>query len=135
MSSIKFLGMSDHPSCECCGRKNLKRTVRILLLDSDTEVFYGTSCAARAFRMNATDVTRESMRADRMREEAERTARALSWAAEDARWQAFLDTAVPSHANNTHDGKSDRFAQIAALGGSAAARAAYRAAVSSDESR
>lgn len=44
---MKVLGITDTvTTCDCCGKKNLKRTV---VLDTETGVlYYGTSCAAKA---------------------------------------------------------------------------------------
>jgi len=45
----KILGINDEQTiCDCCGKKNLKKTV-IIEMD-DKIVRYGTSCASKIFR-------------------------------------------------------------------------------------
>lgn len=49
VQAMKILGISDEvTTCECCGRKNLKRTV--VLSCGEGEVHYGSQCAADALR-------------------------------------------------------------------------------------
>lgn len=44
-----FLGTSDDiTSCECCGKKNLKRTVALDLTGDGAVVHYGVDCASKA---------------------------------------------------------------------------------------
>ena len=46
---IKVLGLStDYNKCDCCGKENLKHTVKILDLDFDVVLYFGTTCAAKA---------------------------------------------------------------------------------------
>lgn len=47
MATVKMMGISDEiTTCQCCGRKNLKRTA-VLDFDGDQR-YYGSDCAARA---------------------------------------------------------------------------------------
>lgn len=46
----QVLGMLDQPNCHCCGKKNLKRTVHLLHIDSGEEYHFGVDCATRALR-------------------------------------------------------------------------------------
>ena len=51
MNAPQILGLSDEvTTCDCCGRGGLKRTIR-LGFDDGEEVFYGTTCASRAFAL------------------------------------------------------------------------------------
>lgn len=53
MATVKVLGVTDEvTSCECCGKRNLKRTVA-LDLNGET-VHYGVDCAARALNVAGT---------------------------------------------------------------------------------
>lgn len=63
MTKLKIDGITDdRTNCECCGRTNLKRTVRLLVLDTDGATigttYYGTECAARATRRTNANVTK-----------------------------------------------------------------------------
>jgi hypothetical protein len=114
-----ILGISDSvTTCECCGRTNLKKTVAVSF-DSNAPVYYGTECAARATGRKAKDVTVAAKVADDARAADARLESEKKAAAEDARWDAFLAAKAPG---------LSRFAAIQALGGFAAARAAYKAA-------
>lgn len=47
MASYKYMGTSDEiTTCECCGKKHLKRTIALLHEDG-TIVYYGSNCAAK----------------------------------------------------------------------------------------
>lgn len=54
-NGIKILGMSDEDTCGCCGKTNLKRTVRVEV--NGEEQHWGVICAskARGGRGTATD--------------------------------------------------------------------------------
>lgn len=124
--TVRFLGITDErDSCDCCGRRNLKRTVA---LDLDGEVVYfGTTCAAVALGLPAKEV---AARAKTAQDEIDAAARAKASAEREAatqRWFAFLAarTGIPT---TGRDAKV--FEAIQSLGGMTAARALYRAAVS-----
>lgn len=61
----QVLGITDRPECHCCGKKNLKRTVHLLHLDSGEEFLFGVDCATRALRSRyqgkAYSLSREAM--------------------------------------------------------------------------
>ncbi len=100
--------------CGCCGRQGLKTTVKMAAPDGGI-VWMGTGCAAKAMGIDGPtfrDVARE---ADATIERARQAAAN----AETDRWFAFLDSQVPGVAV---------IEQIAALGGIAAAREAYKTA-------
>lgn len=46
----RIIRMSDHDQCGCCGRKGLKRTVHMEIVETGEEVFYGVDCAASSLR-------------------------------------------------------------------------------------
>ena len=59
---MKILAITDETNtCECCGKRGLKRVV-VIELENGAIVRYGTDCASKAFRDNksqfasATDV-------------------------------------------------------------------------------
>ncbi len=54
-AGIKIIGMSDETECGCCGKTNLKRTVRVEV--NGEEQHWGVVCAskARGERGTATD--------------------------------------------------------------------------------
>lgn len=71
---MKILGISDEvTTCECCGKKNLKRTV--VLTNGEGEVHYGSECAAKALRQTPAGrhVTKKDV--DKMAERAEKVRR------------------------------------------------------------
>jgi hypothetical protein len=113
-------------TCDCCGREGLKKTVK-LISPSGSVVWYGTGCAARAMSCKPLTVRKAREAQIDAAHEVELAEKRARDHAELARWQAFLDLAAPS-VPKCWDGRSDTAEQIAALGGVAAARAAYRAA-------
>ena len=122
LSQVKFLGISDEQDvCDCCGRKGLKRTVALHVIATGQDVFFGTTCAARALSIGAKEVKAAAEAADRSRIDAKRAEYARQLKAEDERFQTWLNIAVPSLADN-------RFRQLEALGGWTAANSAYKAA-------
>jgi len=59
---VRFVGVTDEvTTCECCGKRNLKRTVAISF-DGGDPVYYGTDCAARTLGRK-TSVVKDYMRA------------------------------------------------------------------------
>jgi hypothetical protein len=45
----KFLGVSeDNQKCQKCGKEDLKRTIALLIEETNTVVYFGTHCAAAA---------------------------------------------------------------------------------------
>jgi hypothetical protein len=50
MSNLRITGISDEVlDCQKCGKPELKRT--IVLTDGESEMYYGSQCAARALGM------------------------------------------------------------------------------------
>ncbi len=104
--------------CGCCGRQGLKRTVKMVASDGGI-VWLGSTCAARAMGIGEAQFARHTREADRAVASAAAEARRAAAAAEDALFDAYLVATT---------GRTDRREQIDALGGFAAARAAYKAA-------
>lgn len=49
LKKIKVIGITtDFNECDCCGKKDLKKTVAILDLDTSSTLHFGTSCAYMA---------------------------------------------------------------------------------------
>jgi hypothetical protein len=57
-NTVKILGVSDETHCECCGRTNLKKTIKLSL--NGRMVFYGETCALRAIGVKASKKSKES---------------------------------------------------------------------------
>jgi hypothetical protein len=112
--SYAIQGITDEvDTCDCCGRKDLKRTVA--LLDGHGEaVYYGTECAAQALRSTAKEVRKEAKAAQAKADAVVRAERERKAAAELATWRRWL---------TEQTGKSEIAQAIQALGGFAAARA------------
>lgn len=110
--------------CYCCGRQDLKKTVKLINPEGRV-VWFGVGCAARAMSVKPL-VVRQAKRTaeDRLADQEARERHALQ-VAENAVWQEFLNRAaglIPSW-----DGRPNRCAQIERLGGYVAAREAYKA--------
>lgn len=114
--TTKFLGTCDDvTTCDCCGKKNLKRTVSLSIDDSEA-VYYGVTCAARALKLDMKVVRSETKRADDEKHQAKMRADRIAWETEHASWFAFL----------AKFGKgTDTFSQIESLGGYEKARAQF----------
>ena len=52
-----YLGTTDeHTTCDCCGKSDLKSTVGIRDLETGEDVFFGSTCAARALKVKVVEV-------------------------------------------------------------------------------
>lgn len=109
-------GLQSPSVCDCCGREELKRTVK-LINPEGRSVWYGAGCAARAMNVEKKVVTAAKKAAEDRAYELERSERQAAWKLTDAAWQAFLDRVAPG---------MDRYDQIRSLGGMAKARELYR---------
>ena len=118
MNRFTIQGITDErDSCDCCGKSNLKRTVALADADDGGEVvFFGTTCAARAMKIPAAEVRKGARNAQREKDQAAAVARSKAAAAAEAVWFAFLVEQT---------GKTSVADGIAAMGGFAAARAAF----------
>lgn len=119
MSNIfEILGSADdHPTCELCGRADLKRTVVLRDRNTDEVVHYGTDCAARAANWTVREVEMATRDADAQARDVARIARDEALATESRAWEAWLAE---------RSGINDVTLAIAALGGFAAARSRWR---------
>ncbi len=98
--------------CDCCGREDLKKTVK-LINPEGRPVWYGVGCAARSMGTTTKTVRAAKRAAEVAAINAEQIARNTEWRLTDASWQAFLDRAA---------GPGERYDQIRKLGGMAKAR-------------
>jgi hypothetical protein len=103
--------------CECCGREDLTKTVKVT--DGAAVLWMGTGCAAKACGVGVREFGKAMKAEQDAQDAAERQEREAAHRAEDARWQSFLDARCPEK-------RGDRFSQIQALGGGTAAREAYK---------
>ena len=79
-NQFKALGTSTEvEECHCCGRTNLKKTVKLGVLDQDGNiqevVYYGTDCAAKATGWNKQWMRTELSKADKQRRDNEHSAK------------------------------------------------------------
>lgn len=117
--AIVILGTTDSvTTCDCCGKTNLKRTVVIDDPTAGGARYYGTTCAAKAHAIEASEIRRAAKQADadaiqREWEEKDRAA-----AAQIDQWLQWLKR------NGTGDCSLE---QMNSLGGYANARAMYKA--------
>jgi hypothetical protein len=78
---FRVLGTTDEvTSCDYCGRVELKGTVKLAILDEDSNdtgelVYYGSGCAAKAGKRKVKDIRDEAKAADAAAREAEWAAR------------------------------------------------------------
>jgi hypothetical protein len=121
-SAYTFLGYDfTFVACECCGREELKKTVK--LSGPSGVVRYGTGCAARALGLTGTEVTRRATSAQKAADEAAAAERAAAGRASQARWEAHL--IARTGGLYRYDRSPDVFGMIAALGGMKAAREGF----------
>jgi hypothetical protein len=70
---VKYHGITDEcTECQHCGRRGLKKTVMLFVLDADGNAedltYFGTACAARALGTTTTKVQRAAQEAQYERE-------------------------------------------------------------------
>lgn len=117
----RFIGTTDSvTTCDCCGRTGLKVTVCIHNEETGDELYFGTSCAAKALRIPSKEVTAGAKAADRAREEAERAQRDAEHRAHMIRWTNHLVARTGGRFPAT-----EIFQMIRDLGGMAAARQGF----------
>lgn len=98
--------------CDCCGREDLKRTIK-LINPEGRSMWVGCGCAARLMGVEVKLVRKAKKAAEDRAYEAEQIAKQAANRLTDAAWQAFLDSQVPGQ---------ERYDQIRTLGGMAKAR-------------
>ena len=111
-----FDRLNNPTTCSCCGRENLKKTVK--MTDGVAIAWMGTGCAAKAMGVGIKVYTAQAKQVQDAADDAERRARDVERLAQDAKWQAYLDARAPQL-------RGERFRQIEALGGYAKANAAF----------
>jgi hypothetical protein len=80
MKVFRVGGTTDQiTTCELCGKEELRGTVQMIELDADgndfTDLYYGSSCAAKAAGWTQKAVNMAARAADRAKKEAAETAR------------------------------------------------------------
>ncbi len=93
--------------CECCGREDLKKTVKVT--NGATTMWMGTGCAAKACGVGIKDFGKALKAEQDQHDAAERKAHYNAVAAERARWQDFLNERAPQF-------RGDIYAQERAVG-------------------
>jgi hypothetical protein len=122
--AYRVLGTTtDVTECDLCGRTELRGTIILLPLDVDGNaagdaVHYGSECGARAAGWTAKQMTTNVRTAASIALAAERKAKQADADAAQSAWERWIFAQT---------GK-DLAAGMQALGGYAAARAAYRTA-------
>lgn len=129
MKRYTYLGTSDEvTTCDCCGKSDLKKTVAISDDERGETLYFGTTCAARALKVQVADVRKGTAAADRAKEEAKRAAQDALRHAEHARWTAHL--VAKTGGISDFRGGWDVFKMIQSLGGFKAAREGYQENIS-----
>ncbi len=103
-------------TCGCCGREELKRTVK--MTDGAAVVWMGVGCAAKGTGVSVREVNATARAAQNEADAAEAQVAEDHRRAEQARWQAHLDARSPECRGNV-------LAQIKALGGMTQARVGF----------
>jgi len=125
MIRYTFLGTSDdHTTCDCCGKSDLKSTVAVHDIENGTDHFFGTTCAARALKIQVAEVRKGTADADKAKRDAEERARAAKARAEAKAWSEWL--AATAGEIRDFSGELDVFRMQQRLGGFAAARKLWR---------
>jgi hypothetical protein len=130
-AAYTFLGHdTTFGACDCCGRDNLKKTVK--LMGPNGVVRYGVGCAAKALGLKSTEVTARATAAQRVADAAAAKAKDEADRAERVRWFAFIAghyaAVFGGPAPRNYKGDLEVIASVKALGGFATVTAAYRAA-------
>ena len=122
MSAYTFIGYDyTFGLCECCGREELKKTVK--LAGPSGTVRYGTGCAARALGLTGQEVTRRATAAQVEADAAAAKARDAEHVAAMGRWTAHL--IARTGGLYRYDRTPDVLGMITALGGMKAAREGF----------
>lgn len=54
-----IIGISEHNTCECCGKTNLKRTFIIFDNETGQHVYFGSDCARKELGKDKKQVAKE----------------------------------------------------------------------------
>lgn len=114
--------------CSCCGREDLKKTVKLVPLAGGSPVWFGTGCAAKALGMGVPAFRKEAKRLQDEQDARDFAARAAADRRETEAWFAWL-TARAGSAVVLYHGQLDVRATALAAGfeGVIEARRVYRA--------
>jgi hypothetical protein len=130
-AAYTFLGHdTTFGACDCCGRDNLKKTVK--LLGPNGVVRYGTGCAAKALGLKSGEVTSRANAAQKEADAAAAKVKDEAGRAERNQWFSFIAdhyaAVFGAPAPRNYKGDLEVIASVKALGGFATVTAAYRAA-------
>ncbi len=103
-------------TCECCGREDLKRTVK--MTDGSAVMWMGVGCAAKGTGVSVREINAAERTAQKVADDAAYKAREAAHRVEMARWSAHLDARCPEHRGRI-------FEQVRALGGMALAQVGF----------
>lgn len=125
MTRFTVNGITDErDSCDCCGKTGLKRTVCLHDHDTGLDVFFGTTCAARAMKITVKDINTQIRTAEAAKREQERRNQAARHATKAKAWRAHLTSKVGRVITDWKN-EFDTLAMIEAVGGFAAAREGF----------
>ncbi|MGW5248400.1 hypothetical protein ACWEQN_32025 [Streptomyces sp. NPDC004129] len=102
--------VDDYDTCDCCGRRGLKRTVALMPLDADGNedgtaedvVYYGTSCAAIALSWTQGKVTDTARAAQAERDQRDNWARRMISIYAPVEFAPVRDKARVYYSRNQH---------------------------------
>jgi ribosome-binding protein aMBF1 (putative translation factor) len=103
--------------CECCGREQLKRTVKMVSVTGSV-MWMGVGCAAKGSGVSVREINQAEREKQNEYDKAQDQAKAKVRIEEQARWQAHLDSRCPEF-------RGQVLRQIQALGGMATARVGF----------
>ena len=87
-----YLGTTDeHTTCDCCGKEDLKSTVGIRDIETGEDVFFGSTCAARALKVKVAEVRKGTAAADESKRVAAERARREAFEAECRAFHAWAE--------------------------------------------
>lgn len=101
--------------CGCCGREELKKTVKVVSSDGATTLWMGTGCAAKACGIGVKEFGKSLKREQDVQDTVDQKAADVERRAYMARWHAHLDAKCPQF-------KGEICLQLEALGGMKVAR-------------
>jgi hypothetical protein len=97
-------------TCECCGRENLKRTLK--MTNGPSVLWMGVGCAAKGTGVSTRALSKEERELQEYHDSEEAKATQRTANERFASWQSFLDARCPELRGNT-------FEQVRKLGPSA----------------
>jgi hypothetical protein len=115
INKYTFLGTTDEvDTCDCCGKQNLKVAVAIEDVETGTVSYFGTTCAARALKLQVAEVKAGARAADDAYAAVHAAAHA-EWArGERAAWVAHVASKAGGMLRD-FKGEPDLFGMIAKI--------------------